>query len=649
MKKLIAILTLICLLVMPMAMSEDIELPSELEGEELPAELELELEDIEGIVPEETVELDLSEALLTGDLDGDSTVSAEENPSPNNAGIEIADVNFPDDNFRAYILKEFDLDMDYFLSEGEITQVKDINVSGKNIEWLDGIEFFTSLEFLDCAENDLTDLDVSNNKKLIGIECEHNHLESLVIGNNSNINTLFCWDNQLTELDITGCPALGGLLCYGNRIAEMDFTGTPSLVKIVQEYEPYYYEDGLIGYIHPDDWGGSDEILLSYDRSTRIYSQGKLLYSPDKLIERKLEPVTIGAGESDAGIMYNVELGSNTPIWIPSLLGRGKNTYKTSNSKVVKVDNKKGIVTGIKTGKATVKVVSSLGVEITREVIVKKAPSRVSLSKSKMTLIIDDIFDSYQEIKAKLPSGTASRYLTWKSSNPTVAEYDEDDGIIEAKSPGTATITVKTYNGKKASCKVTVKAPAPTMLDLRTDSLSLHIKESFKLVPVIDEGASTTFSYSSKNPKIATVSSKGVITGKKKGSTTITAKTANGLKKTVDVRVSGKKKKDGMKYESGESGVKVFATLSDHFFHSNKTCSQYSGGAYNRITLETALNYGKEPCPVCMPEARETVYALEGGSYYHRDKSHAGSKAKKYTYATALARGMDTCPVCGYE
>ena len=382
---------------------------------------------------------------------------------------------------------------------------------------------------------------------------------------------------------------------------------------------------------------------------TQVYSQGALLYSPDKRIERKLEPVTIGAGESDDGIMYNVELGSNTPIWVSSLLGRGRNTYKTSNSKVVKVDNKKSVITGVKTGKATVKVVSSLGVEISRQVIVKKAPSRISLSKSKMTLIIDDFFDSYQEIRAKLPSGTASRYLTWKSSNPSVAKYDEDHGTIEAKSPGIATITVKTYNGKKASCKVTVKAPEPTMLDLRTDSLYLHIKETFKLVPVIDEGASTTFSYSSKNPKIATVSSKGVITGKKKGTTRIIVKTANGLKETVTVEVSGKKKKDDRLYESGISGIRVFAALSDQFFHSNKTCSKYQGGTYSRVTLETALNYGKEPCPVCSPEARKTVYALEGGSYCHRDKSHAGSKAKKYTYAAAKARGMNVCPICGYE
>jgi len=649
MKKLIAILTLICLLVMPIAMSEDIEVPSELEGEEFPEELELELEDIEGIVPEEVIELDPSDTLSLGDLDDGGAVSAEENSSPNTAGIEIADVNFPDDIFRAYILKEIDMNKDGFLSEGEIAEVKEVNVSGKNIEWLDGIEFFTSLESLDCDENELTSLDVSNNIRLGRLECQHNHLNSLIIGNNSNLEDLFCWDNQLTELDITGCPALGSLLCYGNKIAKMDFSGCPRLVEIVQEYGPYYYEDGLIGYLHPDDWGQSDEILLSYDRSTQVYSQGALLYSPDKRIERKLEPVTIGAGESDDGIMYNVELGSNTPIWVSSLLGRGRNTYKTSNSKVVKVDNKKSVITGVKTGKATVKVVSSLGVEISRQVIVKKAPSRISLSKSKMTLIIDDFFDSYQEIRAKLPSGTASRYLTWKSSNPSVAKYDEDHGTIEAKSPGIATITVKTYNGKKASCKVTVKAPEPTMLDLRTDSLYLHIKETFKLVPVIDEGASTTFSYSSKNPKIATVSSKGVITGKKKGTTRIIVKTANGLKETVTVEVSGKKKKDDRLYESGISGIRVFATLSDQFFHSNKTCSKYQGGTYSRVTLETALNYGKEPCPVCSPEARKTVYALEGGSYCHRDKSHAGSKAKKYTYAAAKARGMNVCPICGYE
>lgn len=393
MKKLIAILTLICLLVMQIAMSEDIEVPSELEGEEFPEELELKLEDIEGIVPEEVIELDPSDTLSLEDLDDGGAVSAEENSSPNTSGIEIADVNFPDDNFRAYVFNEFDLDKDGFLSDGEIAEVKEVNVSGMNIEWINGIEFFTSLESLDCDENELTSLDVSNNIRLGRLECQHNHLNSLIIGNNSNLEDLFCWDNQLTELDITGCPVLGGLLCYGNEIAKMDFSGCPRLVEIVQEYGPYYYEDGLIGYLHPDDWGQSDEILLSYDRSTQVYSQGTLLYSPDKLIERKLEPVTIGAGEIDDRIMYNVELGSYTPIWIPSLLGRGRNTYKTSNSQVVKVDNKKGVITGVKTGKATVKVVSSLGVEISRQVIVKKAPSRISLSKSKMTLIVDDYFE----------------------------------------------------------------------------------------------------------------------------------------------------------------------------------------------------------------------------------------------------------------
>ncbi|MCI8489400.1 MAG: hypothetical protein HFJ04_03995 [Lachnospiraceae bacterium] len=60
------------------------------------------------------------------------------------------------------------------------------------------------------------------------------------------------------------------------------------------------------------------------------------------------------------------------------------------------------------------------------------------------------------QIKAKLPKGTASYKLTYTSSKKSVASVSKT-GKVTAKKKGTAVITVKTYNGKKASLKLTVK------------------------------------------------------------------------------------------------------------------------------------------------------------------------------------------------
>ena len=47
--------------------------------------------------------------------------------------------------------------------------------------------------------------------------------------------------------------------------------------------------------------------------------------------------------------------------------------------------------------------------------------------------------------------------IIWTSNNEEVAIVDENGKIIAQKN-GTATITVETVNGKKATCKVTVKS-----------------------------------------------------------------------------------------------------------------------------------------------------------------------------------------------
>ena len=59
-------------------------------------------------------------------------------------------------------------------------------------------------------------------------------------------------------------------------------------------------------------------------------------------------------------------------------------------------------------------------------------------------------------LKATMTPSSSTDKLTWTSSNKKVASVDKN-GKVKALKKGTATITVKTTSGKKATCKITVK------------------------------------------------------------------------------------------------------------------------------------------------------------------------------------------------
>ena len=97
-------------------------------------------------------------------------------------------------------------------------------------------------------------------------------------------------------------------------------------------------------------------------------------------------------------------------------------------------------------------------------------PTSVSLNKTSLTL---DVGKSYTLTKTVSPSNAVTSY-TWSSSNTSVATVDSN-GKVTAKKAGTATITVKTLNGKTATCKVTVNLPAPQITSLSNTTGGIKI------------------------------------------------------------------------------------------------------------------------------------------------------------------------------
>ncbi|HCT91705.1 MAG TPA: hypothetical protein DF613_10060 [Lachnospiraceae bacterium] len=128
-----------------------------------------------------------------------------------------------------------------------------------------------------------------------------------------------------------------------------------------------------------------------------------------------------------------------------------KVAYTSSRPDVASVTGS-GKVTGKKTGKAVITAKASDGRAAKCTVTVKKAPKKLKLSKTTLTLKRGKSYT----LKPKFTGGSYSYKITWKSSKRSVATVNSK-GKVVAKKKGDATITAKTFNGKKAVCRVTVK------------------------------------------------------------------------------------------------------------------------------------------------------------------------------------------------
>ena len=212
--------------------------------------------------------------------------------------------------------------------------------------------------------------------------------------------------------------------------------------------------------------------------------------------------------------------------------GLGKNlSFKSSKPKVAEV-TAKGVVTAKKKGVAVVTCRSGRK-EVGRwKVTVKAAPKKVRLNVKRLTAGKGE----QVQLVATTTANSATK-LTWRSSNKSVASVSAD-GLVTARRKGTATVTVKTHNGKQASVEVTVKA-APRKVTLSADRLELKPGASKKLAAALPAGAASwAMTWSSSDEAVATVSDKGKVKAVADGTAMITATAFNGVSASCEVEVA---------------------------------------------------------------------------------------------------------------
>jgi hypothetical protein len=112
-----------------------------------------------------------------------------------------------------------------------------------------------------CSNNNLTDLDVTQNTGLEWLICSVNQLTSLDLTQNSNIEQLSCSVNLLTSLDLTQNTMLRTLSCGVNQLSTLDVTQNIML-------EDLYCEDNQLERLFIKN--GSIESILNFSNNPNL-------------------------------------------------------------------------------------------------------------------------------------------------------------------------------------------------------------------------------------------------------------------------------------------------------------------------------------------------------------------------------------------
>lgn len=200
--------------------------------------------------------------------------------------------------------------------------------------------------------------------------------------------------------------------------------------------------------------------------------------------------------------------------------------WSSSNEKVARVSNN-GTVKAISGGTAIIKVQTE-DKKITKFCIIKvvEPVTNVKLNKSSYILGVGKRYT----LKATIEANTATNpKLKWTSSNPRVATVNSQ-GIITAKSIGTAVITATAQDGTnaEASCEVRV-VKGVTSITLNYSSVTTVEGRSFKLKATVKPTNATVkrIRWTSSDESIAIVDSRGVVTAIKEGTVKIKATAAD--------------------------------------------------------------------------------------------------------------------------
>ena len=280
---------------------------------------------------------------------------------------------------------------------------------------------------------------------------------------------------------------------------------------------------------------GAVDVNASYYYQVYAHDASRTSRSAVSVEARRIEPESVALNHSGTVKLYrNAQLQLNA-VFAPAGASAAL-TWKTSKAKYATVDGN-GLVTAVKNGTTIISVTTDNGRQASVKVKVISPPKakKVNLNVGgTVTLNVGDTLQLYGSVEPI----EADQAITWKTSRKKVAGVTAS-GLVTALAAGKATITAKA-RGKSAKVKVVVVDPfAPTGVALSaTGTVTMKVGETLVLgATLAPDTARTVLTWKTSAKRVAAVDGNGVVTALRRGSATITVRTANGKRAKVRIKV----------------------------------------------------------------------------------------------------------------
>nr|WP_320059100.1 hypothetical protein [uncultured Bacteroides sp.] len=130
-------------------------------------------------------------------------------PDPKGATVAIPDANFRKALKASYAYMFNDKDEMYIEAANKLTG--ELNVSGKGINNMSGLEHFIKITTLHCTDNGISTLDLSGCQSLEAVFCWNSGIQNLLV-KNSKLITVYAGTNQIKNLDLTKAPNIQNIV-----------------------------------------------------------------------------------------------------------------------------------------------------------------------------------------------------------------------------------------------------------------------------------------------------------------------------------------------------------------------------------------------------------------------------------------------------
>lgn len=138
--------------------------------------------------------------------------------------------SIPDSIFEQTLI---DMGYDTIIDGKVITEVVSkiiyLDIPNRGIKDLTGIQVFTSMTDLYCANNQLTNLDVSGLTSLMTLDCPYNQLKNLNVSGCDSLIAIYSNDNLLPSIDVSMLTTLQVLYCENNKLTTLNSSGNTNL------------------------------------------------------------------------------------------------------------------------------------------------------------------------------------------------------------------------------------------------------------------------------------------------------------------------------------------------------------------------------------------------------------------------------------